>query len=200
MQNPIIPGRSCKNCTLCCKVMRIYELNKPPGLWCSHCKPGIMCTIYENRPDSCRIFYCQYLTNGKLNEKWRPSRSRIVISRATLDVRQITAHVDPQRPDAWKQAPYYSQLKDWARWAIAKSNDVIVLVGVGARQYVVFPDRDVDLGVIAEGDTIVTSQRMTPAGIQWEVKVSRKEAPQPARNIGPATAADADLEPCVKKG
>jgi hypothetical protein len=72
----------------------------------------------------------------------------------TNNGKQIAVQVDPQRPDAWRQETYYSQLKAWARWAVANGNKVVVVVGVGSRAYVVFPDRDVDLGVVSEGDNI----------------------------------------------
>jgi hypothetical protein len=43
--------RSCGDCTLCCKVMAVEALGKPAGSWCSHCKPGRGCLIYETRPE-----------------------------------------------------------------------------------------------------------------------------------------------------
>src|SRR4051812_14872278 len=57
--NPrMVAGRECGTCTLCCKVAAVEELNKPNGVWCSHCLSGKRCTIYDQRPQSCRSFYC----------------------------------------------------------------------------------------------------------------------------------------------
>ncbi len=50
-----IPGRSCGECLLCCKLAKIVGLDKPDGVWCRHCAPGRGgCTIYETRPPVCR--------------------------------------------------------------------------------------------------------------------------------------------------
>ena len=32
--------RNCDGCTLCCKVMGVAELAKPPGVQCAHCLVG----------------------------------------------------------------------------------------------------------------------------------------------------------------
>ena len=54
----LVPGRECGTCMLCCKVMAIDALGKPPGVWCRHIKRGVGCDIYEQRPSECRTFYC----------------------------------------------------------------------------------------------------------------------------------------------
>src|SRR5436305_14221849 len=48
MMNP----RSCGDCTLCCKLLSITELEKPIGKWCPHCEIGKGCKIYDCRPQS----------------------------------------------------------------------------------------------------------------------------------------------------
>ena len=55
------------------------------------------------------------------------------------------------------QAPFYAKLKQWAR--LAEPADRLVLVRIGSRALVVFPDRDVDLGAMQNGDRIVTERR-----------------------------------------
>jgi len=119
----------------------------------------------------------------------------------SLDGRQILVHVDPQRPDAWRREPYYSQLKAWARQAVASRSGVIVVVRVGSVAHVVFPDRDVELGVVSDGAKVITSERMTPTGVRWDAKVSREEAPAPpAGNVGLATTGDAGLKAPLREG
>ena len=54
------PGKECGTCTMCCKVMGIKAIAKPPGVWCKECIPGKGCGIYETRPEACRTFYCAY--------------------------------------------------------------------------------------------------------------------------------------------
>ena len=52
-------GRECGECTACCTVSAVYELNKPIGERCCHLAER--CTIYETRPLSCRAFACNWL-------------------------------------------------------------------------------------------------------------------------------------------
>src|SRR4051812_2580631 len=91
--DPTVPNRSCGDCTLCCKVLKITALEKPQGIWCNHCNPRAGCTIYGDRPEECRTFFCGYLTNPDLGDEWKPNRSKIVLV-AELDGNRIAAHVD----------------------------------------------------------------------------------------------------------
>src|SRR5436305_4270883 len=78
--SPAAPSpRECGDCTLCCKIMGIRELNKPPGSWCSHCKPARGCAIYERRPQECRSFVCGYLHSPDLDERWKPSFCKFLL-------------------------------------------------------------------------------------------------------------------------
>lgn len=112
------PTRGCGSCTLCCKVLGIEALEKPPGRWCERCKVGTGCSRYEARPAECRDFLCGFLTMPALGENWRPSVSRLVIG-FEGGTKAMLIQVDPDRPEAWKRAPYYQQLKEWSRRAVA---------------------------------------------------------------------------------
>lgn len=172
-KDPIVPGRSCADCAMCCMVLRIVALDKPKSVWCEHCVAKKSCGIYDTRPDECRDFYCGYLTLAELGEEWKPSKSKIVLA-SDLNGSRVTAHVDPKRPDAWKQEPYYSTLKKWSKAAVPHGG--MVMACVGARMYVIFPDRDVDLGLVGPEDRIVTNEQRTPQGIRLEARVERKAA------------------------
>jgi hypothetical protein len=174
MPNPIVRGRSCGTCTLCCKALEVKVLNKPPGVWCAHCKPGSGCAIYSERPRECGDFFCDYLTNPGLGEEWKPIHSKIVVA-SELNGARIAVYVDPQRPNAWKQEPYYSRLKQWAKAAVPHRGQVLACVG--GRTYVVFPDRDVDLGFVGEDELILTSERMTPLGVELDASKIHKDDP-----------------------
>ena len=113
--------RGCDGCTLCCKVMAIEALGKPQGTWCPNCAGRGDCAIYEARPAECRTFSCSYLVDPKLGPAWEPRRSRIVLV-CEAGSNRIVAHVDPGRPDAWRRAPYYQQLKAWGRQAVAAAD------------------------------------------------------------------------------
>lgn len=156
----IIPGRSCGTCTLCCKLMPVDEIGKPVGQWCKHCAPGRGCTIYENRPGECRSFHCAWLTAADVGPEWQPLKSKMVVY-VDAGGQRLGIHVDPSRPMAWREEPYYSQLKEWAvRGAQAKRQ---VIVYIKDRVIVLLPGKEVDLGVLARGDQVV----VTSSGNDW---------------------------------
>ena len=175
----IVRGRRCGACTLCCKILRIEELAKPKGTWCRHCEAGGGCKIYEQRPSECKKFLCGFLTATELSEEWRPSKCKIVLV-AELGGKRIAAHVDPSRPAAWRIEPYYSQLKAWARYAAPGRGQVVVYIGM--RIIVIFPDRDAELGILEEGDLIVTKEITTPMGTRYEALKLKPDDPR-AKNI-----------------
>ena len=165
--------RSCGDCSLCCKVMEIATLGKPPGSWCWNCKPLRGCAIYADRPRECENFNCLWLINPKLGEEWKPNRCKMVLV-TDLDGKRLVAHVDPRQPDAWKRRPYYAMLKDWAQRSMSFRGQVIA--AVGRRMYMILPDRDVDLGVVGLDDFIVLDEVETPTGIRLEpAKVGRDD-------------------------
>ena len=127
------PVRTCDGCTLCCKVIGIKELNKPQGQWCTHCEAGVGCKIYATKPGECGTFICGFLCEPELGEEWRPSRSKIVLT-TEMGGRRIVAHIDPQRPDAWMQEPYYSALKQWARDGQRGGGEVLIDINGERRQ------------------------------------------------------------------
>ena len=73
-------NKICGDCTLCCKVMAIEQLAKPVGAWCSHCRPGRGCQIYPERPAECQTFSCLWLIDELLDQRWKPSKSRFVLT------------------------------------------------------------------------------------------------------------------------
>ena len=106
----IVAGRSCQGCTLCCKLLGIAELEKPRGIWCSHCDPRRGCQIYGSHPNECRGFYCGFLTNGALSEIWRPTKCKMVLAYDETHAPRLSVHVDPDRANVWREEPYFSQI------------------------------------------------------------------------------------------
>jgi len=147
----IIPGRNCNGCALCCKLPNIPALNKPADQWCNFCSTRKQCDAYDTRPQECADFHCMYLTSAQVGEEWKPLKSRMLLISGE-DGKRLTMIVDPARPDAWKQEPYYSQLKAWARFG--EKNGTHILVSVNRRVFVIYGNRDVDLGVISETDSV----------------------------------------------
>jgi hypothetical protein len=168
------PVRSCDGCTLCCKVMSVYELEKPPAAWCIHCREGVGCSIYDSRPTECRQFFCGYLVLPELSEEWKPSRSRIIVTSEVIGNR-TTFHVDPGDPDAWRRQPFYAYMKQRAEGAASQQGRVLVIVG--ERAIMIFPDRDVDLGNVGDDELIVTGECQTPLGIAPEAYTMKRSDP-----------------------
>jgi len=151
----LLPGRACGSCTLCCKVLPIESLAKPAGSWCRHCTVGAGCTIYEDRPDECRTFHCGYLIWEHAKEHWNPARSKMVI--ASEKSGRVWICVDPARPDAWRREPYYRDIKQWAVWAAQGGHQL--LVHSAGRTISILPDRDVELGPVAKGESVALAPR-----------------------------------------
>ena len=143
--------RRCGTCTLCCKLLTIPEFGNPSGQWCPHCVQGRGCALYPNWPNECRTFFCGYLLWPELGEHWLPSRSKLVVA-FKPDGMEIVIHVDPGLPNAWRAEPYYSEIRDMA--GHAERTAYSIFVQIGRRIIVVFPDREVDLGVVAEDERI----------------------------------------------
>lgn len=170
--------RNCGSCTLCCTVLAVEEIGKPPNTACLHCVEGRGCQIYESRPNRCRLFNCHFLENPKLREEWRPSKSRIVLA-VSPDGLRIGAHVDPRRPGAWRREPFYSTLKAWAREALSRPSRLgQVYVTIGTQTIVILPDRNVDLGMVEKDEIVLTKRNETPAGPSYEVFKIRRDDPE----------------------
>ena len=93
-----------------------------------------------------------------------------------MDNKRLIAYVDPGRPDAWKAEPYYSQLKKWSEENVSEGKQVVVFIG--HRAIVILPDRDVDLGDVAEDELIITTGRRGPRGIEFDAIKLKPDDPR----------------------
>lgn len=152
--------RACNSCTMCCKVVAVAALRKPPQRWCSHCRPGRGCEIYADRPEECRTFNCLYLVAPGLSEDWQPETAKMVLA-IEENGRRIGVHVDSTRPDAWRREPYYSKLKELARKSPPPNT---VIVHIAPHAYAILPDSDVHLGVVGPEERIIAETVQTPRG------------------------------------
>ena len=167
-----VPGRECGECTLCCKVMAIEQLAKPASSWCPHCKPGRGCRIYPERPDECRSFNCMWLVNGHLDERWRPSKSKLVL---TTSEDGIEVRCDPGFPEAWRKQPFRQEIRQWA--VSGETHDVTVVVVIGQRMILVTQDREFDLGIVKPDQRIVRElegTRVVGATVVNEADLARR--------------------------
>lgn len=172
--------RQCGSCTLCCKLLAVKDIEKPANVACAHCDPAQRCRIYELRPKSCRLFNCYFLTNPRLREEWRPSKSHIVIVMSPDGLR-IAANVDPERPGAWRREPFYSTLKMWARKAAETPGTLgQVLVSVGKHTTVILPDRNVEIGIVEEDEVVLTEGTVGPKGLVLDAYKVKRDDPRAA--------------------
>ena len=164
----------CGSCTLCCKLFRIAELEKEPGEWCRHCIPGSGCAIHDARPQVCRNFFCLWFYQPGLGPEWKPDKAKFIL-RLELNGGRLAVHVDPKAAGAWRRNPYYPVLKRWAADALREQKQVSLWTG--QQCVVILPDRDIDLGLIAADEVIVSTTQSTPQGrTHGAVKMKRAEA------------------------
>lgn len=71
-----MPGRNCGECTACCSDLLIDtpELQKQNAVLCTHCTKSGGCSIYDDRPEVCRNWYCLWRQLPNLDDAWRPDR------------------------------------------------------------------------------------------------------------------------------
>jgi hypothetical protein len=167
--HPPAPGKDCGACSLCCKAPPIAELRKPAGQWCRHIVPGVGCGVYETRPTACRVFNCGWLTDPEMADDWKPDVSGFVIFHR--HDHNVWVSVDPDRPEAWKQARYHQPLRKFA--ARLLSEKAMLTVHVGARTIVVLPDGDVDVGVVPNGHRVVVGSKTENGQTLYQVRVQK---------------------------
>jgi len=148
--------KTCGTCSLCCKVLQIEPLAKPAGQWCAHVRKGMGCGVYQDRPTPCRVFTCGWLARDDLDESWKPERCRFLI-RDENQLGQLCIDVDPGLPNAWRQDPYYSRIKQWSKaiWTLS----VCVVVYAGDRNIVVFPEEDLEIDALGQGEQLRVGYR-----------------------------------------
>jgi hypothetical protein len=114
-------------------VPAVDELQKPGGVYCSHCAIGQGCKIYSERPDSCRNFLCGWILNPHMGPELKPDRCHVVLS-WWEERRALIADCDPDRPEAWR-AP---GMIDVLRQAVSKlPPDWKVIAAVGPRTWLI---------------------------------------------------------------
>lgn len=75
----LVPGRTCGECSGCCKTPYIEQTGSLAGDWCTHCVIGSGCTIYNHRPVDCRVYECYWLRGQLPDDGDRPDKIGIVI-------------------------------------------------------------------------------------------------------------------------
>jgi len=137
--------RRCGDCTLCCKLLSVREIDKPAGQRCAHqCSTG--CRIYHKPgfPLSCAVWSCRWLDGIGTESMRRPDRTHYVVDmmpdmiqarhNETGEVTQsvvIQVWVDPAFPDAWEDPALLAFVESAAQPMIVRYDT--------RRGFVVFP-------------------------------------------------------------
>ena len=108
----------------------------------------------------------------ELGEHWRPSHSKLVVA-IKPDGMEIVFHVDPGVPNAWRAEPFYSEIRSMAGNALGSA--YTIFVQIGRRIIVVFPDREVDVGVVAEDERIAIQEEAGPGTRKYAIKVKAND-------------------------
>lgn len=141
---------NCGSCSLCCKVLTIYEepeknfKSKPWNTWCVHCKPGSSeggCTRHEDPPQACEAFQCVWLQSHRrqdvphMSMNLKPSISKVILVQSQENYDVLFAFCDPAFPAAWKLEPMRSHLIK-----IAEVGCTVIVV-VGTTRYIMTKGR-----------------------------------------------------------
>src|SRR5581483_1170710 len=128
---------TCGTCTFCCRAMAVVELSKPVDQWCEFTRAHKGCSIYDERPPSCRDFQCYWLATQSNDDpkvrmplEFRPDKSRCMITDHYPD--KVVCKVDPREPLAFRKQPMWTFL--YSRALTAQ-----VYVIAGTRVFQIFP-------------------------------------------------------------
>jgi hypothetical protein len=105
--------RECGDCTICCKLVPVKEIEKPANTKCQYQRQIKGCLVYHDHrmPLSCRVWNCRWLVNNDTNDLARPDRSHYVIdimpdfviaveNGRQIPIQTVQIWVDPKHPDA----------------------------------------------------------------------------------------------------
>ena len=127
-----------------------------------------------DRPAECRSFSCLWLVNDRLDQHWKPNKSKLVL---TTSDDGIEVRCDPGFPDAWRKEPFRSEIRQWA--VSGETHDMTVVVIVGQKMILVTPDREFDLGIVGPDERIVRELEGTRVVNATVVKEADLERGQP---------------------
>lgn len=85
---PLVPGRECGDCNVCCIALTIDDpaLRKVQGVRCGNAQPDNRCVVYANRPGTCRTFYCGWRRLKWVRVSLRPDLAGILVRLAGMKI------------------------------------------------------------------------------------------------------------------
>jgi len=131
--------RRCGDCTLCCKLVPVADLNKAAGVRCKF-QRHTGCAIYSRKPSACEIWSCMWLVGDDMGDMSRPDRSHYIIDptpdyivlrdRLTQNIDKIVViqiWIDPRFPDAHRDPRLRAHLSKRRLPAIVRSSETDVV-------------------------------------------------------------------------
>jgi len=117
---PTNPEKSCGGCTACCFTVPVKEIGLTSFKRCPHLQPPfaleVGCSIYRDRPRSCRQWSCVWLSSD-LPDELRPDRCGVVLDPLVdlirvqgKEVAAAQAWVLRGYEDAWQDDPVRSAI------------------------------------------------------------------------------------------
>ena len=124
----------CEECTGCCLVFEVKEVNKAFGEPCKHLGKTLVgpgCMIYESRPDACRKYVCLWLDSQRridvpsMPENMRPEVTHVVLGWPWGEDREtLFVYPFPGHDNAWRKPP----VSHYLRQVLAKGGKIVVVV------------------------------------------------------------------------
>ncbi len=75
--------KTCGTCTACCSTVPVEEISLPAFTRCPKLRPVVFatpgCSIYPDRPNSCKAWSCYWLKEGDWPDDLRPDRCGAVV-------------------------------------------------------------------------------------------------------------------------
>lgn len=124
----------CQDCTGCCTVFEVKDVNKAFGEPCRHIGQTLFgkgCTIYADRPDACKHYVCLWLDSQRrmdvptMPENMRPDVSKVVLGWPWGEDREtLFVYPYPGYPNAWRASP----IKEYLQMIVARGGKLVVVI------------------------------------------------------------------------
>lgn len=141
-EEPPPPSRKCGNCSACCTVVGVAELEKPANVRCEHLGKGKhACKIYDERPESCAGYQC-YWTHGMASWQERPDKVGLIVD-ASPQLQAMWGRLAVQVREVWPGASRSKKgdklIAKLAQEGISQPEAVVfILTTDGKRKFVSF--------------------------------------------------------------
>lgn len=131
-------ARSCGACNLCCKLLRVPDIDKPAQMLCWWTTIHGGCSRQAEKPDTpelqaCAQFQCLWLASQTRDDPgevmprhWRPDISHVVMGPKDKDNELLLyVQVDPAHPSAWTDP----EINTYLRGMVERGCEIEIVLG-----------------------------------------------------------------------